>query len=707
MAKRPGRRLLRTLLTAVILLLLIPVGALSYLSLHAEVDGALNNVSQFTLAALGITLIAAVLTLPYLSGTIRYSLRPLLALEDAIKRLARGEYAHRLKADRAEEFADLFHAFNQMTGQLELSMRSSQSVADIDRLILSSADLETVLQKVLLTARMSTVEIDLVLRRDMTSKSLSSFRLEHGRLKEQPITLLEISDDTLKDVEGYHQIATKVCGDDIQACLPIAAESNITGVLIARARRSLEASESKQLTDLADRLSVAFTNIKRSETLYQKAHFDDLTGLINRHAFEDKLREQISRSRRGEPGALLFIDLDGFKKVNDTEGHKAGDRLLIEISERLQTTLREVDTIARLGGDEFAVIVPGCENEKAVSRLCERLIRAMRKPIVVDRMEHTVGASIGVALFPDDGSSVEELVMKADSAMYRAKETGRARFEFFDDNLNEANRHRVLVESRLRGALKRNELNLYFQPKLKLEDHSIDSAEALLRWTDKELGVVSPADFVPIAEETNLVHEFARVQVDHTADLVFAAKAAGVRLEHIAINASTKQLMTDGFAMSLLSQLDRRNLPHPFIEIEVTESVFAEDTSTAVRELEILQGAGIRIALDDFGTGFSSLNMLRELPLDVVKIDRSFVTELETSDQARVLVQHLISIATTLGKEVVAEGVETEIQLQHLREANCHYVQGYLVSKAQPSQGFLELVSNWQSGVETLQLAIT
>jgi diguanylate cyclase len=705
MATRPGRSLIRALLTTVIAITLIPAGALAYLSLLQPDSATLvGSVGLFARLALIVTLICVVIAVIYISSLARRRLRPLQAFEDAIKRLTRGEYAHRLKVRSDNEFHSLFRAFNQMTSQLEISVRSSQSVADIDRLILSSADLDTVLQKVLLTARMRTMEINLVLRHDLNSKSLSSFRLEKGRLKEEPIGLLEISDDTLKDVEGYHQIALRVCGEDIQACLPIAAEGTITGVLVARATRALEASESKQLTDLADRLSVAFTNIKRSETLYQKAHFDDLTGLINRHAFEDKLREQISRSWRGEQGALLFIDLDGFKKVNDTEGHKAGDRLLVEISERLQTSLREVDTIARLGGDEFAVIVPGCESEKSVSRLCERLIVSMKKPIVVDRMEHTVGASIGVAIFPDDGKSVEELVMKADSAMYRAKETGRGRFEFFDDNLNEANRHRVLVESRLRGALKRNELNLYFQPKLRLKDHTIDSAEALLRWTDDELGVVSPDAFVPIAEETNLVHEFACVQVDHTADLLIAADAAGVRLEHIAINASTKQLMTDGFAMSLLSQLDRRSLPHHFIEIEVTESVFAADTRTAVRELEILQSAGIRIALDDFGTGFSSLNMLRELPLDVVKIDRSFITELETSDQARILVQHLISIATTLGKEVVAEGVETEIQLQHLREANCHYVQGYLVSKAKPAAGFLELVRSWQSGKDTLQL---
>ena len=476
----------------------------------------------------------------------------------------------------------------------------------------------------------------------------------------------------------------------------MAAEREITGALVASAERSLQSTESKQLTDLTDRLSVAITNIQRSEILFQKAHFDDLTGLINRHAFQEKLRGHISRSWRGEEGAILFIDLDGFKKVNDTEGHKAGDRLLVIIAERLSKCLREMDTIARMGGDEFAVIVTGCDDETSISNLCERIIASAIQPIVVDRIEHTVGASIGVALYPDDGQQVEELIMKADSAMYRAKEAGRSRYAFFDDTLNEASRHRILVESRLRGALSRNELELHFQPKLQLKDRSVTSAEALIRWTDDHLGSVPPDVFVPIAEETNLIHDFTEILVNKTAELITIADGAGVRLDSVAINTSAKQLMTEGFAISLLSMLDGRLLPHDQIEIEVTESVFAHDKQLVVQELKILQAAGIKIALDDFGTGYSSLNMLRELPLDVVKIDRSFITEIDTSDQARILVQHLISIASTLGKKVVAEGVETEVQLKHLEEANCHYVQGYLISKAKSADDLVLLLADWQ-----------
>jgi len=646
--------------------------------------------------SIGLLSGAFVLTATLMTRLLRQRFGLLSRLEELTRHIIRGEFTHRVTVGKNDEFQSLGKAFNEMTDQLQASFKSSQSVADIDRLILTSADLDTVVRKVLLSARMARVEISLLLRLNPNKRTLSRYRLRGQQLIEEPIGLLEISDDSLKDIDGYQQIARRICGDSVRSCLPVAADGAITGALVASAQRSLQSIEAKQLNDLADRLSVAITNIQRSEILFQKAHFDELTGLINRQAFQEKLREHISRSWRGENGAVLFIDLDGFKKVNDTEGHKAGDRLLVIIADRLRECLRDVDTIARMGGDEFAVIVSGCEDEKSISHLCERIIASAVQPVVVDRMEHTIGASIGVAVFPDDGQKVEELIMKADSAMYRAKEAGRARFAFFDDTLNEANRHRVLVESRLRSALARGELELHFQPKLNLQDRTVTSAEALLRWTDEKLGVVPPDVFVPIAEETNLIHEFTTVQVNKTADLIAAADSVGVQLDHVAINASAKQLMTEGFSISLLSMLDQRMLPHKNIEIEVTESVFAHDKQLVVQELEILQAAGIKIALDDFGTGFSSLNMLRELPLDVVKIDRSFITEIETSDQARILVQHLISIATTLGKKVVAEGVETEVQLKHLEEANCHFIQGYLISKAKTTEDFLHFLADWQ-----------
>lgn len=705
MAIRLRKRVERHLLIHLGTFALVPISAIAYLAIYdGSVPAAFHSVAQFSQLAVIVTTLALITAAVSVGRILRRNLQPLTELQDAIRRLANGDYSRRISISKNDEFKSLTHAFNAMTDQFEEAQNSSQSLADIDRLILSSADLDSVLRKVLISAQMEAVEITLILRPDMESVLLATYRLKKRQLVKDTIGLLEITDDGLRDIDGYCDIAKRVCGENTLEYLPIAGEGKISGVLVAAGDRSLTGGESKYLTDLADRLSVAVTNINRSDSLYQQAHFDALTGLINRHAFEDKLRESLSRSWRGEKGVLLFLDLDGFKKVNDTEGHKAGDRLLVIISDRLRETLREIDVIARLGGDEFAMIVPGCEDDKSVSVLCERIISSITKPIIVDRMEHSIGVSIGVAVFPDDATNVEELIMKADSAMYRAKESGGARFAFYDDTLNEANRHRVFVESRLRNAIKKGELNVHFQPKLKLADRSVETAEALLRWTDAKLGVVPPDTFVPIAEETSLIYDFMSILVDKTASLFASAEQRGITLDTVAINISQKQLMADGFALSLLSLLDRRNLPHHHIEIEVTESVFAKDTQQVVRELEILRQAGMKIALDDFGTGFSSLNMLRELPLDVVKIDRSFITELETSDQARSLVQHLISIAATLGKEVVAEGVETEVQLEHLIIAKCDYVQGFLVSKAKPEEEFIRMLSLWQSDSSSMNL---
>jgi EAL domain-containing protein (putative c-di-GMP-specific phosphodiesterase class I) len=302
--------------------------------------------------------------------------------------------------------------------------------------------------------------------------------------------------------------------------------------------------------------------------------------------------------------------------------------------------------------------------------------------------------------------------MKADSAMYRAKESGGSKFAFFDDTLNEANRHRVLVETRLRTAIKQGLLEVHFQPKLNVKTWSVDSAEALMRWRDEQLGEVRPDMFVSIAEETSLIHDFMPILVDQAVGLIAAAEQAGTVLDCIAVNASPKQLMTDGFALSLLSLMDRHGLPHECLELEVTETVFARDTEQVVRELEILRTAGMKIALDDFGTGYSSFNMLRELPLDSLKIDRAFITELETSNEARVLVQHLISIASTLGMKVVAEGVETDVQLQHLLDTNCDYIQGFLISKALPKADFITTLLGWQSnarnrGPQAIDLSVS
>ena len=627
-------------------------------------------------------------------GLLHSKQKRLTDFENTARRMMKRDRSLPFEPIENDEFAGLTTIVNALIGQLDESMEAQRSLSEIDSLILSGSPLDSVMRRCLIAAGLDGLQTRLLLRPDLDSMQLEMHRLKGMKVVTEVVSLIDMAPDSLDKVAGYRALAEDQC-DNLLECYPIACDEQLAGVLFAAGDRPISTLESKRLTDLVDRLSVAVTNITHSETLYQQAHFDPLTRLLNRRAFEDRLKESLARSRRDETGLLLFLDLDGFKKVNDTEGHEAGDRMLVVVAERLRAAMRPEDIIARLGGDEFAIIAPGSSEESSITAVCERILSSLAGPIIVDRMEHTIGTSIGVARYPHDGQELDEIVMKADSAMYRAKEQGGTRFSFFDDSLKQANDHRILVESRLRNAIRQRQLEVHYQPKLNLERWSLDTSEALLRWEDEQLGSVSPQEFIGIAEETGLINNIMPLIVEGASSVLERAELEGINVSCVALNASPKQIMTDGFALSLLSMLDMRGVPHEKIEIEVTESVLARDVKQVLTELHILRMAGIRVALDDFGTGYSSLNMLRELPLDVVKIDRAFITELETSDEARHMLSHLIDIAKVLGLQVVAEGVETDMQLKYLIEHGCDIVQGYLIARALPEEDYLKTVAEW------------
>jgi diguanylate cyclase (GGDEF)-like protein len=684
------------------------LGVLAFLAFAGLVHSVLP--ADLSLAALpGVLLNDSAVVLTVGSGSILLALawfglwlfyleqNALARFEQAARKLINRDHSVPFEADDYAEFPGLVSIVNDLVGQLDASMEAQRSLSEIDSLILSGADMTAIIRRCLLAANLDALDTRLLLRPDMQSQQLIMHRLDGLKVTAEVVSLLDMSPAALNNLDHYWQMAAAQC-DHVIECYPIACDEQLAGVLFVAGHRSISALESKRLTDLVDRLSVAVTNITRAETLYQQAHFDPLTGLLNRRAFEDRLKESLSRSRRNETGVLLFIDLDGFKKVNDTEGHEAGDKLLVLVAERLRAALRPEDIIARLGGDEFGLIAPGSADEASITAICERIITSVAGPVVVERMEHTIGASIGVARYPEDGYDLDEVVMKADSAMYRAKESGGSRFAFFDDSLKEANDHRILVESRLRNAIKQHDLQLHFQPKLDLQAWALSSSEALLRWNDEQLGEVNPAEFIGVAEDTGLIHNIMPLIVDGATSLLRQAEQRGIEIQTIALNASPKQIMSDGFALSVLSMLDMRNVAHEKIEVEVTESVLAQDMAQVLSELHILRMAGIKVALDDFGTGYSSLNMLRELPLDTVKIDRAFITELESSNEARRMLKHLIDIAKVLGLQVVAEGVETDVQLQYLLDHGCDVVQGFLISRALSEPQYLAMVEEWGVG---------
>lgn len=628
---------------------------------------------------------------------VRHWLKPLSALEAATRQIEIGDYSHRVKVDSRDEFESLAKSFNQMTERLEGSFKTMTALADVDRMILSATEPDTIVASILESCTVAGVDVGAVLWRGREDGSYWSYWLNDGELVTNEMAAVSEFHGSMSDIDRLLD-ALRESGMRFDHWLPLYIDQRLSGVfLIVAGTETLSPTLLKRLSDLGDRLSVAITNIDRADALYRQAHYDPLTGLINRYAFEDRLKHALLQAKRdGTRGALLFIDLDRFKQVNDTEGHKAGDRLLLRVAERLYDCLRASDTLARLGGDEFAVIVHRFREDSEVIALCKRLVSEIGKPVLVDRIEHSVNASIGVSVFPGEGTSVEELLMRADAAMYRAKESGGATFAFFDQQLNEATRERVELESALRKALREDQLEVYFQPKLHLHTGVIDSCEALLRWNHEEFGFVAPNRFIPIAEETGLIHEIGPLVARSAVLAIDRLRSKGIGIRRVAVNASAKEILVGEFARRFLETLAASGGDPSNFEVEVTESLFIHDTHVVVDELNLLRDAGVIIALDDFGTGFSSLNLLRNLPLDIIKIDRSFVVAIGDSETSRELTRNIIQIARALDKVVVAEGAETHQQIALLRDYGCDFIQGYGVSKALPLDDYIEFMLGFQ-----------
>jgi diguanylate cyclase (GGDEF)-like protein len=424
---------------------------------------------------------------------------------------------------------------------------------------------------------------------------------------------------------------------------------------------------------------------ERSQALLQRAYYDELTGLPNRQLFKDRLHQELAHAKRSRTEvALIYIDLDRFKHVNDSLGHSAGDELLKAVSTRLACLIRDTDTLARVGGDEFIVIASSL-NDYPAHVLAERLQAALQKPLVIRDVSCFVSASFGMTMYPRDGDSEEVLLRNADTAMYRAKAAGGGQAMYFEEGMDRDAQRRLVVEQRLRVALQNRSLRLLFQPKVSLVDGSVCGVEALARWTDTELGIVSPAVFVPIAEECGLIDEMGAWALRAACETFQAWLRDGYDVGHVSVNASMRQLRGRRFVQEVLAVLQDTGIRASALEIEVTESTLADRPEEVAALLEELRVIGVRIAIDDFGTGYSSMAALAQLPIDVVKIDRTFVTDCATRRDAASLVEAVISMAHVLGKITVAEGVETCEQLATLSELGCDVVQGYLFARPMPA----------------------
>lgn len=429
--------------------------------------------------------------------------------------------------------------------------------------------------------------------------------------------------------------------------------------------------------------------------LERLANFDTLTGLPNRNLFHDRLSHAVEKAkRRGQQLALLFIDLDDFKVVNDTLGHDAGDRMLRHAAGAIRDAMREEDTVARLGGDEFVVLIEEA-NAAHIPGSVNRLLDALKQPLFLDSQEITSSASIGIAVYPTDGEDIPTLLKNADTAMNRAKEKGE-RFQFFQAEMATQARERLLVESNLRRAIEREQLFLNYQPIIDLASGELVGAEALLRWRHPELGMVPPDRFIPVAEASGVIGAIGEWVLRETCQQIQRWEMQGLSIPKVAINLSARQLRQPNLAEQFVAILTEHGLAAARIGIELTESALMHDPQEAANLLGRIRAAGFEIYIDDFGTGYSSLSYLKRFPIDKLKIDRSFVNDITAVGGSMAIVSAVLAVARALGMRVVAEGIETEEQLGMLRDNGCDMGQGYHIGRPMLADDFVAWSHSWK-----------
>jgi diguanylate cyclase (GGDEF)-like protein len=654
-------------------------------------------------AVLAIALLGAWLGKLYLARRYR---QPLLKLRESLPSLPLRTYEP-IEPCGADEPRQLIEVLNRCAGSLYEQLQALETLGEIDKLLLGSAELEQVLDAILSrvqgVTRCQCVGITL---RDSDAPGRGRVYLAADGLSELPVSRVELDDDMLTTLSSERKGLTVArCEDPRHSFLkplkevgaeffwvwPVIVSDRVEAILAvgygdAPADDPHLAGNGGQF---AERLAVALSKSARDERLYRQAHFDPLTALPNRILFRDRLAQEVANASAGlSRGALLYIDLDHFKRVNDSVGHIAGDQMLTIVAQRLRSCVKEGDTVARLGGDEFTVILRNVADPDAARTVGERIIESLRLPVNIGGRDHFVCASIGITLFPDDGSTIDDLMRNADTAMYRAKDLGRGCTTFFD--LDMSGKPPPATDTGLHMALRRREFSLFYQPQFAVSNGRLTGVEALLRWQTARDGLRQPAEFVPAAEESGLIIDIGGWVLEAACAQLAAWRDAHIAPPRLALNVSAQQLKHVEFPKLVSRALDKYGLAPQLIELELTESVFADEAAGAA--LARLDNLGVHLALDDFGTGYSSLSYLRQYPIGTVKIDRTFLEEVPQNPASATLVETIIVMSHALGKRVVAEGIETVEQLDFLRERRCDVAQGFYLARPLSAHVVTELL---------------
>lgn len=481
----------------------------------------------------------------------------------------------------------------------------------------------------------------------------------------------------------------------------IAIELNSTGVYEHDDKKAGERNFSGAYVvarDITERLA-------SEKLIHYQAYHDLLTGLPNRALFMDRLKNAIKVAHREKHElAIMFLDLDRFKIVNDSLGHSVGDRLLKLVGERLGTCLRESDTLARLGGDEFIVLLHNIESAEDARTVAGKIVGAVKAPFYIDDYELHITASIGISVYPEDGDNAETLIKHSDVAMYYTKDQGKDNFHRYRYNMSVKNNLLLSTENEIRNGLKQKQFEVFFQPQINIDTGDVVGLEALLRWNHPRQGLLSPSHFLKIAEESSLICELGDWVLGEVLMHMRDWQQAGIHLPRVAINYSAKEIEQKDFVDNIIHALKKHELPLQAFEIEVTESVLIHDMDNTINKMKQLHEAGIHIAIDDFGTGYSSLSLLQKLPINRLKIDRSFIQDME-EETDRSIIEAIAHMSRGLGLEMVAEGVEQEYQLRYLQQLKCPVVQGYVFSQGVPADEVRKFIQSTRQLLEQHKLS--
>jgi len=675
-------------------------------------DYIVQPVTDFQTTFAIFFIISVLLVLMLSTGQIRRILDPLNKLTEGIREFGDSHFDNQVVIDSNDEFSDLAQSFNAMGGKLSEQFHSLETMAEIDRLILSSLDTKHIVETVL-------IRIHDIIRCDqiaiMVPDSFGKISQGYFRSREQEDetseVAIEFSSENLKQLQANPDGLVVSFSDQLPAylnslieagavsslVLPLFFDDSLSAI-IALGYLDLPADPGQDLQEArswADRVAVALSNAQWQEKLYHQAHYDSLTGLPNRPACKDFLQQQLARAQRNNTMVgVMFIDLDRFKLINDSLGHASGDEYLRIIAERIKQCVRDTDMVARLGGDEFTIII--LDNAQhvhlntTISLIAQKLLHTIPAPLALDGHELRANASIGVSIYPADATNIEDLMKNADSAMYEAKASGGGSFRFYSEHLNVGIQDQFRMETGLRNALVSNELEVYYQPQVAAASGETVGAEALLRWFHPQKGLISPSDFISLAEETLLIVDVDTWVLNAVCSQLRQWQLQGRPTLRVSVNLSARFIQQEKVVEQVSNIAHQHSIRLDLLELEITEGSLIEDLDKLLIKLVEFERLGVKLAIDDFGTGYSSLSYLKKLPVHKLKIDQSFIRNCDQDKVDAALVKTIITMAQNLNLKSIAEGVETEEQLALLRWYGCDEIQGYLYSPALANEDFAQ-----------------